>query len=99
MVYNLMTCEGFDTGFFAGCSLAWLGLAVLFFILAFSRKGIEDMLGTEFNFMWSVVVGVALYVLLITFTGAFKWALLAGIVGGLAGGFLLAPVFGGGEGE
>jgi len=95
-----MTCEGFDNvGFLGDCSMAWLGLVILFFILAFGRKAIEDLAGLEFTFPWAIVCGVVGYAILVTLTGTFKWGLLVGILSGFAGGFLLAPFFGGGEGE
>lgn len=96
MVYNLMTCSGFDSGFLGGCSMAWLGLVIVFFVLAFVRKGVEDFLGMDFTFPWSIICGVAGYIILVTITGAFKWGFLFGLIAGIAGGFLLAPIFGGG---
>lgn len=97
-MYNIMTCEGWlgESGIITGCSMSWLGAALLFFIIIFTRKGVE-MAGMEFNSMGAFGVGFISYVLLVTITGAAKWGLLAGIVGMIVGGIVLAMFFGGGE--
>ena len=86
-MYNIMTCEGWlgDVGLVTGCSMAWLGTAVLFFIIVFVRKGLETF-DVEFNSLYAFVIGFVAYVVAITIGGAAKWGILAGILGMLIGG-------------
>jgi len=96
-IYNIMTCEGFGTEFLGGCSKTWFGLVILFFLIVFGDKWINEF-GFDFNKMWSFVFGFAAYVLVATLTGSFKFALLFGIIGMLAGGFLAAQFMGSSSG-
>ena len=90
--YNMMTGEGFSLGFGGGLSMAWLGAVMLFFIIAFTRRWIGEELDVPFDFMISAALGFLAYFIVIGFTGSFKWAELAGIIGAAAGGFG-APYF------
>jgi hypothetical protein len=95
---NLMTGVGFDTGFMGGFSMAWIGVVILFFIIALTRKWIGEEMGMPFSFIGGLVVGILPYFLAIYFTCSYKIALVIGIVGAAIGGFLLENVFGGGDG-
>jgi len=98
MVYNIMTCQGWDPVFMGGCSLAWLTFAALFFIAAFARKWLGEEQGIDFSFIFSLVVGFLADLIVISITGNFKWGLLAGFVGVLAGGYGAGLIgFGGDE--
>jgi len=86
MVYNLMTCAGFATNL--KCSMAWLGMAIVFFLGAFlggPMLGLAD----NFNKWYGIGLGIALYVILVTLTGAARWGIVGGIAGLGIGGFLL----------
>ena len=87
MIYNLMSCQGFGTEFFGGCGMAWMGIVLLFFICAFVRKWIGEEAGIEYNFIIGLCGAFLADILVVTFTGSFKFALLAGI-GGACLGFL-----------
>lgn len=83
-----------------GCGLAWFGLVVIFFCSALLNKWAGDDVGLEFNMIISIVLGFFIYILMITFTGSVKFALIAGILGLLAGGYLTPYVWnadGGGD--
>lgn len=97
--YNIMTCDGFSREFFGGCSSAWMGLVIVFFLTALARKWGGEEMDIPFSFLWALVLGMGLYVLAITFTGSMKFALLCGIIGMAAGGYGSGYIFGGGEGE
>lgn len=95
-MYNIMSCGGFDTSFFGGCGMSWLGLVILFFIVALTRKWIGEEAGIEYNFWIGLSGAFLLDIIVVTITGSFKWALLAGI-GGACLGFLGGMMFSGGE--
>lgn len=102
-LYNLMTCAGWEatrTGWMAGgtCAKSRIGLVLLFFILAIARKWGAEEWGIEFSFIGALVAGLLSYILLVTFLGSFKIALLLGIVIGLAGGYGTGFFFGEGGG-
>lgn len=85
-IHNMMTCENMiGTELIGPCSMAWLGAAILFFIIVFVRKGLESF-DIEFNSLYSFVIGYVAYVVAVTVGGAAKWGILAGIVGMLIGG-------------
>jgi hypothetical protein len=98
MVYNPLTCSGWDAsaGWFAsgGCLSARLGIVVLFFIIALMRKWVFGSLGIPYNFVLGTIVSMLAYLITIIIFGSFKWALLIGIVAAIAGGMLLGVVFG-----
>lgn len=86
---NIMTCHGFTTGILAGCSFAWIAPVMIFFLVAFARKYIGEEGGIPFSFIGAIIGGMGAYLLIITFTCSYKFALIAGIIGaGLAGFFI-----------
>jgi len=97
-IYNIMSCSGFGYEFFGGCTMAWLGLVALFFIIALLRKWGGEEAGLDFSFVGALVVGFLSDLAVVTFTGSFKWALAAGIIGAVVGGYGLG-FFGIGGGD
>ena len=100
MVYhlcNIMTCSGLGTSFFGGCSFAWIGMVIVFFIIAFARKYIGEAAGVPFSFIGALIGGFGGYLLTITLSCSYKLALVGGIVGAGILGVVLASVFGVGE--
>jgi len=100
-MYNIMTCSGWQTNLGSwiaagGCMKARLGIIILFFLLAIVRKWGGEEMGIEFNFIIALVAGILPYIIVVTFFGSFQIALLVGIIAGLAGGYGLGAVFGGG---
>jgi hypothetical protein len=90
-----MSCQGFvDNGFMGDCSMAWLGIAFLFFIVIFLRKGME-VAGYDFNFLFGLIGAYLPYIIVVTLTGSAKWSLLSGIIGVFVGGVILAQFYGG----
>lgn len=101
MAYNIMTCGGWEgvTGWIASgdCMKARISIVILFFVLAIIRKwGFEEW-GGEFAFWASLVIGIPLYLILITITGNFKIALVVGLIAGIAAGYFGGVMFGGSE--
>lgn len=90
-MYNMMTCEGFGNSFFGGCTLAWFGFALIVFLAMIARRQCADgvLSGTPFNVIGAMVLGIGAYVIVITLSGAAKWAFLAGILGVALGGWLI----------
>jgi len=83
----MFTGIGFDTSFLGGFSMAWLGLVLLAFIIMFARKWLAEEGGLPFNWIFaSIGTGLA-YLITITISCSFKWALLFGIVGMIIAGF------------
>ncbi len=95
MVYNIISCSGFEDRI--ACGGAKLLGVLLFFILAIIRKWGGEMMGMSFSLLASAVLGMAAYLIVISLFGnigiAFGIGLLAGVVGGYAGGMF----FEGGE--
>ena len=96
--YNIFSCSGwaashasnlgpvaFDLG--SPCSMAKLGLVLLFLLVAVIRKWGGEEIDVPFSFMWALILGLGLYFLTITFTGSFKAAMLVGIIASLVGGY------------
>jgi hypothetical protein len=96
MMANIFTCAGFGDDLFGGCSMAWLGIGVLFFIVALLRKWGGEEMGLPFNFTFGLVGAYVPYLIVIMIFGSFKWALLAGILGIGVIGFGLSILTGGG---
>ena len=92
-MFNPLTCSGWDTtaGWFAsgGCLSGRIGFVILFFVIAIMRKWVFGLTGIGYNFVISIVAGMLTYLIALIFIGAFKWALLIGlivsIVAGVAG--------------
>lgn len=97
MVVNLMTCEGF-TGNFLACGMAWLQIAIVFFVVMILRRQCDDgvLSGTGFNWIAAMVAGIGIDLLLVTIFGNAAIGLIAGLIGVAVGGFGLG-FFGGGS--
>lgn len=91
---NIFTCSGFDTGFFGGCSMAMLGLVILFFVVVFSRKWLGEEMGVPFNTTFAFVGAYLPYLIVVSLTASSKWALLAGLIGFVIGGIAIGMVYG-----
>ena len=92
MVYNILTGGGFDKAVFGGWSLAMLVIPVLFFIVVFANRFLEDY---SWNRLGAFVMAFVGYIIPITFTGAPKWGLAGGIIGMILGGFVIGMFLGG----
>jgi len=97
MVCNIMTGAGFDLGFMGGFGLAWLGLVILFFLIVFTRKWVGEEMGVGFNLLGAFVGAGIPYLIVITITCSYKWALGIGIIGLVIGGFLLGQFIDSGD--
>lgn len=100
MVYNIMTCQGWSTAIFGGCSMAWLGLALIVILTLILRRQCDDgiLAGTGFSAVGGFVGGIGGYIILISFIGATNWAFLAGMVGLIVGGWVLGQFMGSSDG-
>jgi len=95
MVYNIMTGAGFGREMMGGLSMAWLGMAVLFFIIIFSNKWLGEL--SDFNQIWSFLLAYGTYLVIITLSGHVMWSLMGGIAGAMIGGFLMGFFMPGGD--
>jgi len=96
-LYNLMSCSGFGSDFMGGCSMGWLGLVMLFFIVAVLRKWGGEEVGIGFNFLFALIGGIIPYFILITLFGSFKIAFLVGLLLALVFGYGVGLFIGGDE--
>lgn len=93
-MYNLFTCEGFS-GSFLACGMGWFPIVIIILSIFIIRKQAEDgNIPIAWNTIGAFVLGLGLWFLVISLTGDPRWGMLAGIVGELAGGFLLGMVMG-----
>jgi hypothetical protein len=108
-IFNMLSCSGWDIGqatnlgpisFDIGspCMMAKLGMVLLFFIIALIRKWGAEEWGIPFSFWWATGAGMLAYIIAVTFTGSFKFAMLAGIVAMGIMGYIVGPNLDGGEG-
>lgn len=100
-IYSLMSCRGWeDSGFMGPCSIAWLLFALLVFVVLISRRQIDEFFDMEYNLILGFAGALVPYLLIVTLTGAMKWAFLAGLIGSLVLGIFGGSLFGGaGAGE
>lgn len=107
-VHNLFTCQGFKVNNAANmgiasfdiggpCSMGKLGLVLLFFIFAIIRKWGGEEIGMSYSLLWSSIIGMGAYFLIITFMGSFKLAMLGGLIIGIAAGYGAGFITGEGE--
>ena len=97
-ICNIMTGAGFDLNMMGGLSMAWVGMVILFFLVIFARKWVGEEMGIGFNVIFAFVGAFVPYIIVVTLTCQFKWALAAGIVGFVVGGFLIGPFIETGDG-
>ena len=101
MAYNLLSCSGFGTGSgyigSMGCIQGRVGLVLLFFLVAIIRKWGGEEIGADYNFWLGLLFSIIPYFITVTIFGNFKIALVIGLVGALAGGYLGGMLFGGSE--
>ncbi len=98
MMCNIMTGEGFDLGFMGGFGMAWFGLVIIIFIILFARKWVGEEMGIGFNILGAFGGSIIPYLVVVTISCQFKWALAAGLIGLVVGGFLLGQFMDGGDG-
>jgi len=89
-----MTCSGLGTSFLGGCSMAWIGVVILFFLVVFARRYLGEEAGIPFSFIGSIIGAFGGYIILLTFTCSYKIALVGGIVGIAILGIFLSNLFG-----
>lgn len=95
--YSLYSCKGFSeaSNWVASgtCLKARFGLIILFFLIAILRKWGAEEIGMPFSFIFSLIGGLGSYILVATFTGSFKFALVIGIVVALVAGYGVGQFF------
>lgn len=93
---NLMTGQGFGYEFFGELGMVWLGMVALFFVIILARKWLGTEMGIAFSSIGAFVGGYAAYLIMVTITCAFKWSFVAGVIGFIAGAYIIG-MFTGGE--
>jgi hypothetical protein len=91
-----MTCSGLGNDVFGGCSMAWIGIVILFFIIAFARRYIGEEAGVPFSFIGALIGGGLGYIVILTITCSYKFALVGGLIGMVLLGFVFSQIFEGG---
>ena len=93
MVYNPISCSGWEragAGYLdigGACMKSKLGFVILFFVIALLRKWGGEEVGMPFSFLFSLVLGLGGYGLMIVIFGSFKLAMLIGLIGAAVGGY------------
>lgn len=90
MTCNIMSGVGFNQGsaVFGPWSVAWLGVAIVFFIALFANRWLPEF-GINWNGIGAFAGGLIGYFTFVTLTCEARWAMLAGIVGVVVGGYIL----------
>ena len=91
IIKNLMTGAGFEGGAYGTAwIMAWVGFFVLAVLILLSKRWLEEegLIG-EYSFIGGLL-GPLAYFIVVSLTGQAKWALLAGLLGLVAGGKLMA---------
>lgn len=84
---NPMSCAGFGTDIFGGCSMFWIAAVVLFFIIVLSRRWVAEAIGMPWSNMGAFILGFLSLIIVGVLTCSHKFALLAGIVGAYVGAY------------
>ncbi len=95
MAYNIISCSGFEDRM--ACAAAKLLGVVLFFLLAMVRKWGGEMMGLSFSLLAAAVVGMGVYLIVISLFGNVGIAFGIGLLAGVAGGYVGGIFFEGGE--
>jgi len=93
---SLLCLGDYFTGF--DCSLLWICMTLLFFISAFYRKWVAEGMGMEYNMIMAITISEISFIITVLLSHSIKWALGAGVVMIVIGGWLGAKIFGSGEG-
>jgi hypothetical protein len=88
--HNIMTCPGA----YIDCSMALLGIVILFFIIAALRKWVFESMDYPFSFWLGIIGGIVTYIVTYGFTGSYKISLIVGLIAGLAAGYFGSAVMG-----
>lgn len=90
-IHNLLTCSGFGdvTSWIASgdCMKGRIGIVILFFIFAIVGKWGGEEIGMNYSKLFSWLIGIGSYFLLITLFGNFKIAFVIGLVLGIVAGY------------
>lgn len=97
-MFNPMTCGGFDKSFMGGCSMAWVGFAILVFAGLIARRQLAEELGLDFNVIGAFIGSLVTYLVVISIFGSWQWSLGAGAIGLFIGGFGIGFFTGGSDG-
>lgn len=91
---NMMTGSGFDTSLLGAFGMAWLGIVILFFIIALGRRWIGEEMDMPFSFVGGLIGGIIPYFIIVFLTCSYKWGLLGGLIGGAIGAMALGNIIG-----
>jgi hypothetical protein len=94
--HNILVCTG---GSYVDCSMALLGLVILFFIIAAMRKWVFEAMDYPFSFLIGIAASVVTYIITYGLSGSYKIALIVGLILGLVAGYFGSAVLEGGSSE
>jgi len=101
-MYNQMTCSGWGEAglsFLGPCSMAWVGLVIVVFLVMVLRRQCDDgiLAGTGFNVFGAAGLGISGNILVTILLGSARWSVLAGVIGVIVGGYVFGLILGGSE--
>lgn len=91
---NLMTGAGLNMGFAGSFGMAWLGIVIMFFIFAFGKRWVfEELLQVPFNLWLGFAGGAIVYFFTVQFMCSPRFAIVFGLIAGLAAGYFGGMMF------
>jgi len=85
------------SGAYIDCSMALLGIVILFFVIAALRKWLFEAMDYPFSFWLGIIGGIVTYIIVYGFTGSYKISLIVGLIAGLAAGYFGSAFIEGGS--
>ena len=90
------TGKGFDLAMGGSWQMVFVGVVIVAAIIILLRRWYFEETGTPFNFLAGLVLGIWLDTVFAGMFCSYKIGLVAGLVGGIGGGYLVGNM-GGGE--
>jgi uncharacterized membrane protein YkgB len=93
-----MSCAGFGTDFLGGCSMFWIAMVILFFVIVLSRRWVAEAIGMPWSNIGAFGLGFLAMIVVGVLTCSHKFALGAGIIGAYVGAYFGGFIDGSGSG-
>lgn len=84
---NPMSCSNMGMNLLGGCSMFWIAMVILFFVIVLSKRWIADMIGMPWSNIGAFGLGFLTAIVVVVLTCSYKFALLGGIIGAYVGAY------------